>query len=135
MGRRSGDRSNGSGKRFRRALLHYGSSARYPGTDTRNSKGKESVLEMGWFSNDKAWSDTARSGSGGGGGWFGMSRREANHLDWEARTPFFAVRAKGREARQQGIGKQNRAKAQAARDSGRRANRQTRSQRNNRREY
>lgn len=55
--------------------------------------------------------------------WFGMSRREENHMKWEDKRPYEAVTMKAGHAREKGIEKQQKRKSQR------------RKQRNNRREY
>jgi hypothetical protein len=56
-----------------------------------------------------------------------QNRREENHQAWEDKDPVGAIKAKGAEARRQGVEKANREKAEQRRAS--------RRQRNNRREY
>jgi len=75
--------------------------------------GKESLV-MSWFTKDKTEEQNS--------GFWGSGKRVENHQAWEDATPFFCIRAKGREAREQGIAKQRK-----------KASRRT--QRNNRREY
>lgn len=82
---------------------------------------------MSWFTKDKTEEQAS--------GFWGSGKRVANHQAWEDKTPFFAIRAKGREAREQGIVKGRKATAAAKRDAGQKANRQSRNQRNNRREF